>query len=190
MEWVFLVAGAVLGVAGNFAYDAIRVMLDQRSDGKLAITGVWGEWTPDGFGRQFSIGEIRYRFWKRRFEFNGTNFYNDGRPFCHWATTASYIDRERREFHYIFANQDLNSPHVSSYGYGVVSLAEIGKRIVPTSGFYLYSGPNGARQMTHTMNRVTDTALFRDRSQNVAGDLKRFFPEEWDQRSDGALSAG
>lgn len=190
MDWILLAAGAALGVAGNFAYDAIRALLDQRSNGKLAITGVWGEWTPHGYGRQFSVGEIKYRFWKRRFDFNGTNYYNDGRPFCHWVTTASYIDRKNGEFHYIFANKDLNSPHVSSYGYGVVTLAEISKRVVPTGGFYLYSGPDGARQMTHTMNRVTDSALFRDRTKNVASDLDRFFPVEWKQRSDGALNAG
>lgn len=186
MEWLFLVFGALLGIAANFAYDAIRSAVDKQAGGRLNIEGMWGEWTPEGYGRQFSIGEIRYRFWKRRYDFNGTNFHNDGRPFCHWNTTASFVDKERKEFHYIFANHDLSSPHVLSYGYGVVSLVESNKKLVPGDGFYLYSGPTGPRQMSHTMRPVTDPTFFPDRTKNVSEDLKRVFPDEWLIRADEA----
>lgn len=186
MEWLFLILGAVLGVAGNFAYEAIRGAMERRAGGKLDIEGKWGEWTPDGYGRQFSAGEIKYRFWKRRYDFDGTNYFNDGQPYCHWVTTASYIDKDRKEFHYIFANHDLTSPQVRSYGYGVISLVRTAESLTPVSGFYLYSGPTGARQMSHTMHRISDPALFSDRSENVSEDLKRVFPDEWNRRSDRA----
>ncbi|NSX36519.1 hypothetical protein HTS88_08855 [Pseudarthrobacter oxydans] len=186
MEWIWAVVGAVLGIGGNFIFEYLRSLVARNSGGKLAIEGTWCEWTPEGYGRQFSVGVIRYRFWKRRYDFDGTNYHNDGRPFCHWSTTASYVDKERKEFHYIFANHDLSSPHVQSYGYGVVALVPRGNELVPSAGFYLYSGPVGARQMGHSMVPVTDPALFLDRSVNAAKDLKKVCPKEWQQRSDAA----
>lgn len=188
MEWTWAIIGAVFGIFGNFIFQYFWSLAARNSGGKLEIEGTWGEWTPQGYGRQFSVGVAKYRFWKHRYDFDGTNYYNDGRPYCHWSTTASYVDKERKEFHYIFANHDLSSPHVQSYGYGVVSLMERGKELIPSDGFYLYSGPEGARQMGHSMLKVTDSALFPDRSVNVAKDLQKLFPEEWQQRSDAATS--
>ncbi|MCQ9165480.1 hypothetical protein [Arthrobacter sp. STN4] len=186
MEWMWTIVGAVLGIVGMFVFEYLWSLIARRSGGTLAIEGTWCEWTPEGYGRQFSVGVIKYRFWKRRYDFDGTNYYNDGRPYCHWSTTASYVDKERKELHYIFANHDLSSPQVQSYGYGVVSLVVRGKELVPSDGFYLYSGSNGARQMGHSMLRVTDSALFLDRSMNVATDLQKVLPNEWQQRSDAA----
>ncbi|WEO78705.1 hypothetical protein BJQ94_06655 [Cryobacterium sp. SO2] len=186
MEILLLIAGAILGVAGNFAFEFLRSRLERNSGGKVKIEGTWGEWTPKGYGRQFSVGEIKYRFWKRRYDFNGTNYYNDGRPYCHWYTTASYIDKERNEFHYIFANHDLSSPQVQLYGYGVIKLGAEGGGLVPLSGFYMYSGPRGARQMGHTMRQVKDPNEFADRSREAAAGLQRIFPVEWMLRSDSA----
>lgn len=182
MEWILLIIGAVLGVAGNFLFEYLRSRLERNSGGKLAIEGTWAEWTPDGYGRQFSVGVIKYRFWKRRYDFNGTNYHNDGRPYCHWYTTASFVDKERNELHYVFANHDLATPQVQLYGYGVVKLGESGDRLVPLSGFYLYSGPSGARQMSHSMRLVSNSSRFADRSKNAAADLEATFPQEWHQR--------
>lgn len=184
MEWIWAITGAVLGIGGNFIFEYLRSLVGRRAGGKLAIEGTWCEWTPEGYGRQFSVGVIKYRFWKRRYDFDGTNYHNDGRPYCHWNTTASYVDKERKEFHYIFGNHDLSSPHVQSYGYGVISLVMRGDELVPSDGFYLYSGAGGARQMGHSMVRVTDPALFLDRSVSAASDLQKVLPQEWHQRSD------
>lgn len=186
MEWVWAIVGAVFGIGGNFVFEYLRALVARNSGGKLAIEGTWCEWTPEGYGRQFSVGVIRYRFWKRRYDFDGTNYHNDGRPYCHWRTTASFVDKDRNEFHYVFANYDLAAPQVQSYGYGVVTLLAEDDDLVPRAGFYLYSGPSGARQMGHTMVKVTDSALFRDRSKNAAKALKKVMPKEWQQRSDAA----
>lgn len=176
-------AGAILGIGGNFAYDWLRATLDTRSDGKLDIAGTWGEWTPKGYSRQFSVGVIRYRFWKRRYEFDGTNYHNDGSPFCYWRTTSSSIDRSRREFHYVFETRDAASMQVTLYGYGVISLVREGKLLVPGDGFYIYStGDDSARQMSHTMQRL-DPAGFKRLTENAATELERQMPNEWAQRA-------
>lgn len=94
---------------------------------------------------------------RRRYNFNGTNYNNDGTPHCYFRTVSSHLDRDDLQFHYVFETRELDALHVKSYGYGVVNLERAGNRIVATDGYYIYVTPSGQPiAVSHTMKPVGD----------------------------------
>ena len=147
-----LLVGFVLGIPASviaaYLYDMLREKMIYR---KLDIEGTWGEFVKNSEGRQFSLGQI-YRDKRRRiYAFDGTNYNNDGTPYCHWTTINSHIDKSQGQFFYTFRAQVEDEPDRQYYGFGVVNLApDISGKLVPVSGHYVSANVDG-KGMAHSM---------------------------------------
>ncbi|KUO12248.1 hypothetical protein AQJ58_10410 [Streptomyces sp. DSM 15324] len=82
--------------------------------------------------------------------FDGTNYHNDGRPFCHWTTEVSYLDKKTRTFRYIFSNTLAESGEKAYIGFGVVRFRRDGRAWLPDRGFFI-SGNQREQYRTHSM---------------------------------------
>lgn len=175
MEWIILVLSIPVGVAAARLDVLLLWVVNRVRYGKLSIRGHWLEWIPGSQGRQFSIGTIEYNVLRRRYNFDGTNYKNDGNPFCHWQTVTSYVDFEKLEFHYIFATKDVDSLQTTSYGYGVVQLVRRDGSLVPEDGYYIYAtGTNHAASHSHTMVPIETVPL--SRNDNATELIKKALP--------------
>ncbi len=148
-ELLFLVIGIPFGVAANAAYHYVRIVTGRTFD-RIQLEGKWGEYVENYSDHQYSIGEIRYDLRRRMWAFNGTNYYNDGRPYCHWETLASYFDKTKREFYYTFHNTLLKSSQTSHVGFGVIRFRREEGKWIPDRGFFI-SGSEGESYLWHTM---------------------------------------
>ena len=181
MEWVFLALGLVLGIGGNLAANVAQGTIDSRRErkqfGPLNIEGTFAEWVPDSMGRQFSIGQIRYVRSAKRYDLDGTNYKNDGEPYCRWRTVASSLDLRNRQFHYVFVTTNFATPNTSSYGYGVIYLDHRNDGLEPVDGFYVYvDGTQNSRDaiaVSHTMDRINAPD---SRNKNMAQLLDTVYP--------------
>ena len=152
--------GIVLGIIANYLYDKIVQVMKEKP--LLDIEGTWGEFVKDSEGHQFTLGQIYFDAQQDRYAFDGTNFNNDGSPFCHFETVTSYVDPERRKFFYVFnASLEGQSDQVY-YGFGVVNLirSSTGK-LIPSDGHYVSDSIDG-RGMAHTMKRFDQMEYARD----------------------------
>ena len=183
--WILtLILGVPVGVFATVVYDSILRLIRNARHGRVDINGTWIEWVPNCYGRQFSIGKIRYDVFRRQYVFDGTNYRNDGSPFCHWRTVSSYLDLNAYEYHYVFATKDVMSMQTTSFGYGVMSLVANGKRLIPAGGSYMYAtGKDTAMQMSHSMKKI-DPKLFPEVGQSSAQLLELVLPLEWSCRSE------
>lgn len=179
MEWVLLVVGFVVGIGGNIVANVLWEKLDKlrstRRCGQLEFEGKWAEYVPNSIGRQFSLATVEYRRSKKIYELNGTNYQNNGDPYCHWRTVASYLDLENYVYHYVFATTDVGALNVSSYGYGVLNLIRSGDSIAPQDGYYVYVTPSGtAISVSHTFKKITN--LPANRTDNAGVLIDAIFP--------------
>lgn len=147
-----LAIGVVVGVFANFAYQWIRDAFS-RLTGRIDIKGIWGERMLDGTERVYSIGEIRYDIRQQMWVFDGTNYHNDGTPFCHWRTISSYVDHKDRRYYYIFFNTHVQASHAGYTGFGFVDFERRGKAWVPRNGAFAAGNPGEAFR-SHSMVRL------------------------------------
>lgn len=180
LDWTSLLIGGLIGyvlnLAASWSYDKIRAMLNAR---KIELDGLWAEYVPDSGDHQYSLGRIYFDKSRNIFAFDGTNYFNDGQPFCHWKTVTSYIDKNNQEYFYVFVAQVENELDHRYYGFGVVNLAVNDKGIlVPARGHYVSANIDG-RPMSHTivpaeeLSEVSETAgdkliAFLERSKPTA----------------------
>jgi hypothetical protein len=137
--------------------------------------GALGEWIPGSAGRQFSIGTIQYNVFQRRYNFDGTNYRNNGNPFCHWRTVTSYLDFSKLEFHYVFATKDVDSMQTTSYGYGVLQLISRDGSLIPEDGYYIYANGHDAA-VSHSHTLVPVVKVPDNRNDNATKLLTATFP--------------
>jgi hypothetical protein len=183
VQWGFLLLSIPIGIIAARIDVLISWIVNRSRHGKLELRGKWVEWIPRSTDRHFSVGRIQFNVLRRRYEFNGTNYLNNGEPFCHWTTVTSYLDWERLEFHYVFATQDAASLQTTSYGYGVLHLVNDDGVLAPQDGYYIYSTANGdAVSMSHTLTRVGD--LPPNRNANARTFLSDALPEHRDALHD------
>lgn len=175
MEWLFLFLSFPIAVLAARADVFVVWAVARLRYGKLSIRGHWAEWIPGSTGRQFSIGTIQYNVFQRRYNFDGTNYRNNGDPFCHWRTVTSYLDFGKLEFHYVFATKDVDSMQTTSYGYGVLQLVSRDGSLIPEDGYYIYAnGHDAAVSQSHTLTPVLKVA--DNRNDNAAILLAATFP--------------
>ncbi|WP_151526147.1 hypothetical protein [Serinicoccus kebangsaanensis] len=155
-----LVLGIIVGVAANAIYQFVRDLVVRLAD-TMDIKGVWGERILDGEERIYSIGEIRYDVRRSMWILDGTNFYNDGRPFCHWRTVAARLDRSAKKYYYVFDNTHENAAHAGYTGFGVVNLSREGRKWTPSRGAFAAGNP-GECFRSHTMVRLARAPLTRE----------------------------
>ena len=160
MEWIWGIGlGVIASVIGGFIHDKIKQM--QTRDPALAIEGTWGEFVPKSEGHQYTLGRIYFDIQAKRYAFDGTNFFNDGRPFCHFETVASHVDPARRKFFYVFTASVEGESDRVYYGFGVVNLApQSTGELAPVDGHYVSDSIDG-EGMGHTMKRLDDLTYDR-----------------------------
>lgn len=150
-----LIIGVLTGVAGNALYQWIKNAYALVTD-RLEIKGIWGEGIRDGNERHFSIGTIRYEPARQMWTFDGTNYHDDGNPYCHWSTIASYLDRSSHHYYYIFQNTPHDDVHAGYTGFGFVDLVKTPKGVwAPARGSFAAGNP-GECFRTHSMVRLDD----------------------------------
>lgn len=148
--------------------------LDRKSD--------WLEYVPKGELRQFSVGRFRYSLRRREWEFSGTNFNNDGSPFCHWRTVKSLHDTGSQTFYYVFHTEAIDSPQTTSTGFGVIKLKKEGRRMIPQHGYYNYTQPNGDPiSVQHTMQQIDHIPSEYERDASEL--FRKYLPKEWANRN-------
>lgn len=152
LDWVSLLIGGLIGyvlnLVASWSYDKIQAMLSAQ---KVELDGVWAEYVPDSGDHQYSLGKIYFDKSRNLFAFDGTNYLNDGRPFCHWKTVTSHIDKNNQEYFYVFVAQIENELDRRYYGFGVVNLALNDKGVlVPARGHYVSANVDG-RPMSHSI---------------------------------------
>jgi hypothetical protein len=148
-DLLLLIAGIPFGVVANYIYQYARVKADKAFE-PIKVEGKWGELTTMSGERRCSMGEIRYDRRKRMWTFDGTNYHNDGRPFCRWTTEASYLDKSSREFYYVFTNTLVESGQKGYIGFGVVRFRRQESVWLPDHGFFI-SGSEGESYRSHSM---------------------------------------
>jgi hypothetical protein len=148
-DYIFLLLGVPAGIAANGLYQYLKIFTSRRLD-PIAMEGVWGEYISEPGERQCSIGEIRYDLRKRMWVFDGTNYHNDGRPYCHWVTLASYFDKTKREFYYTFSNTLTETGQTGYIGFGVLRFRRHEGKWIPNHGFFI-SGSEGESYRSHTV---------------------------------------
>ena len=152
MEWFFLLLGVPAGVVSNFLFQWVWSAVSWSST-RIDIKGTWGEKIHSGSERQCSIGTIKYDVWRSMWTFDGTNYHNDGRPFCHWRTISSHLDRHNKVFYYIFLNVQEEQAQAGYTGFGFVHLNQIEKKWVPVRGGFAAGNP-GESFRSHSMVKL------------------------------------
>jgi hypothetical protein len=153
-DLLLLLGGIPFGVLANYVYQYAKSKTDHMFD-PIRMTGKWGELVGGSGERRCSMGEIRYDRRRKMWTFDGTNYHNDGRPFCHWTTEASYLDKSARELHYIFTNTLVESGQKGYMGFGVVRFRRQEHAWVPDHGFFI-SGNEGETYRSHSMVPLED----------------------------------
>ena len=185
MEWLFAFLGIPIAIVATRLDVVLMSVVNRIRYGRVEIKGNWAEYVPTSPNRQYSLCTMEYDVIHRRYNLNGTNYNNDGSPHCYWRTVSSHLDREGLQFHYVFETREVSAMHVKSYGYGVVNLAHVEKRIVPSDGYYVYVSPTGeAAAITHTMKRAD---ALPPRDVNAAAYFDALFPAE---RTNQMLAGG
>ncbi|MER7709735.1 hypothetical protein AB0K98_14955 [Streptomyces werraensis] len=151
-DYIFLALGIPAGIASNILYQYLRSFVSRRFD-PIEMKGIWGEYMSEPGERQCSIGEIRYDLRRSMWVFDGTNYHNDGRPFCHWVTLASYFDKTKREFYYTFSNTLAETGQTGYIGFGVLRFRRHEGKWVPDRGFFI-SGNEGESYRSHSVVRL------------------------------------
>ncbi|MFJ4786501.1 hypothetical protein [Streptomyces sp. NPDC088794] len=156
-DYLFLLLGIPAGIVSNGIYQYLKIFTSRRID-RIKLEGVWGEHMGESGERQCSIGEIRYDLRRRMWAFDGTNYHNDGRPYCHWVTLTSYFDNEKREFYYTFSNTLAETGQTGYIGFGVLRFRRQDRKWVPDRGFFI-SGTEGESYRSHSvvpLERIPD----------------------------------
>uniref|UniRef100_A0A5Q5CFG4 Uncharacterized protein n=1 Tax=Mycobacterium sp. (strain JLS) TaxID=164757 RepID=A0A5Q5CFG4_MYCSJ len=165
VQWLLLLLGIPIGVAANFCFQWLWTVLRWSAD-RIDIAGVWGERIHSGHERQCSVGKISYDIWRTRWTFDGTNYHDDGRPFCHWRTISSYLDRHNKVFYYIFLNTQEEEAHAGYTGFGIVHLHKVEKKWVPVRGAFAAGNP-GESFRSHSMVRLESVPENRDQAREL-----------------------
>jgi hypothetical protein len=152
LDWSSLAVGGLIGfvlnVAASYVYDKLRVVLSKR---KVKIDGLWAEYLPESSDHQYTFGRIYFDKARGFYAFDGTNYRNDGQPFCHFQTVTSHIDLDTHEYFYVFVAQVENELDRRYYGFGVVNLTVDDKgALVPARGHYVSANVDG-KPMSHTI---------------------------------------
>jgi len=150
MEWLLFALGFPAALLTAYGYDILKGMIKARSD-RLAIEGFWLEFVRDSKNHQYSHGRIRFDKKRGFWAFDGTNYKNNGEPFCHWETVSSHVDVAGRKFFYTFVARVENELDKTYYGFGVVNLVVNDRdQLVPVDGHYVSANVDG-RGMSHSM---------------------------------------
>lgn len=176
MEWIFLVLGIPIGLVTTWIAALIMIGWARLQHGKLAISGHWAEYAETSTGREFSIGTLEYQWFRRRWEFNGTNYHSNGTPLCHWQTTSSTLNLQTGKFFYIFDSTDVGRFQSSSTGFGCLNLIRRHKTIVPEDGYFMYHDAE-AVSVSHSM--VPIARIPDSRGDSAAEILAETFPAAW-----------
>lgn len=162
LTWILpFVLGVPASIVAADLYARIVRYMDKQP--KVEIEGVWGEYVPKSTSRNYTIGRISFDKKKSIYVFDGTNYYNDGRAFCHFETVASHVDISNRRFYYIFSAHVEGDFHKVYFGFGVVNLILNSENaLIPTDGHYL-SADVDTEAMTHSMQLLERVSYKRDR---------------------------
>lgn len=159
IDWLTLILGGIIGVLASlvaaYVYDKIKYLTSNKL--KISMEGLWAEYAPDSADRQYSVGRIYFDRKRKMFAFDGTNYLNSGQPYCYWKTVASYVDRDTKEFFYVFTAQIENELDKRYHGFGVVSLAADGKTLTPSRGYYVSAAVDG-KPISHSMIQADELA--------------------------------
>lgn len=157
---IALAVGIATGVAANALYQWLTQARSWLTD-RVNISGVWGERMIGGGDRRFSVGTIRYDLRRRMWVFDGTNYYNDGRPFCHWRTITAYLDQQSKRYYYVFLNTHDDEVHTGYTGFGFVDLEKKGRTWVPRRGAFAAGNP-GECFRSHSMVKLNALPVSQD----------------------------
>jgi hypothetical protein len=154
--------GLLVGITGGVIASCVYKIIEQhRHMYQVDIVGNWAERIPRSVGHSFSFGEIVFDKHRGMYAFDGTNFSDDGTPFCHWETVASHLDVNARQFFYIFTARLEGSLQNTYVGFGVVNLARPDDgQLVPVDGHYA-SWSVDDEPMSHSMVRMSDIVYRR-----------------------------
>ena len=153
--WTVLgIVGAIsTGIFSNYLYTIISTSMANRRL-RLDMDGTWGEFVPDSIGRRYSVGTIYFDRRRGFYCFDGTNFEDTGKKYCHWQTIMSYLDRDGAKFFYLFSAHMERGLDKTYYGFGVVNLERGSNgKLVPADGHYVSANIDG-HPMSHTMQRL------------------------------------
>lgn len=162
IEYVLtFILGVISSLVASHLYVKIGNMLSKNP--RLEIDGIWGEYVPNSANRNYTIGQIYFDKKRAIYAFDGTNYTNEGRAYCHFETVASHSDLINKKYYYIFSANIVDDFSKTYFGFGTINLADNGKNaLVPIDGYYL-SASVDTKAMTHSMQRLEDTIYKRDR---------------------------
>lgn len=175
-EWLLLGAGIPIGLVANLLYQYLR-FARERWVGRVALAGCWGERMAIPGERQYSAGEIRFDARRRMWTFDGTNYNNDGTPYCEWYTHASYLNLRENTLYYVFVNTPSDESQTGYTGFGAVLLGRVGGRLKPKRGYFV-AGEPGGEYRTHSMVPI-------GRLPDSAAEARRLFDSELGGAVDG-----
>jgi len=144
-----------LGILSSIAaYYIINFIQKISRREKIKIEGHWGEFIPMSTGHRYSLGKIHFDKKRSIYAFDGTNYCDDGKPFCHWETVASHVDVRSKKFFYTFTAQVEGQLDTVYYGFGVLNLVkDQGGALIPIDGHYTSANVDGTA-MSHSVVRM------------------------------------
>lgn len=161
LEYIIsFVLGVVSSVVATQLYARIIIFMNKLP--KLDIEGTWGEYIPKSVNRNYTIGRITFDRKKNIYAFDGTNYSNEGKAYCHFETVASHVDVENKRFYYIFSAHICGDFGKVYFGFGAVNLIVNNNILTPIDGHY-FSANVDAEAMTHSMQRLENITYNRDR---------------------------
>ncbi|MDR3500680.1 MAG: hypothetical protein P4L72_15810 [Parvibaculum sp.] len=142
----------------TYLYGMISYIMTRR---RFNVEGVWAEYIPGSIGHQYSLGRIYHDKRRKIYAFDGTNYRNDGKKYCHWETVTSYVDVDRQKYFYTFNAQIEGELDKVYYGFGVVNLMPNNAGVlVPSDAHYISASVDG-KAMSHSMIRAIDMSYSR-----------------------------
>lgn len=118
--------------------------------------------------RIFSIGRFIYNESTLEFEYNGTNYFSDGRKYYEWKSIKLVADFSRNNLYYIYIIKGENQLHNERYGFGVISLRKnFENQWMMEKGYFLDAGDEknpkhcrilGLASVVHDINEQMNTA--------------------------------
>jgi len=99
---------------------------DNEADTKILnqLEGYWLEliFEQKDDNRIFSIGEFGYNQSTLEFEYNGKNYFQDGKKYYEWKSIKLVTDFRRNNLYYIYTIVSDKQMHQEKYGFGLVNL--------------------------------------------------------------------
>ena len=163
----------ILGVVASVLASLIWVTLVAcNSYYKLKhISGFWFQHIPYYKGRSYSIGHLSYNRYKRAFEWNGTNYSDNGEPLSDWECVHLHEDLAAKKILSLFRGHFRKSPYSLFYGFVVINFRNTpNNKVYPTDGFFQDAQETETPQH-FTLHKLEDIAsTFKIKQENLTQD--------------------